>query len=192
MANDNSLMLPDDASVRLWADWVLRLLDERYGVTQQGTGGPKSWNATLANGAVIQFRVTETGRCEIEAPQESAADAAAVAEYAHRRTLALDYGSGAWWRASFSTDMGLSGVTALHFMRIMSEHNARRYQGHWRFGGEALLTFDQAEKGSTLVVIPKFDVRMLFRVPAPGHGPHSVSIAEELEDIPEQLARLSR
>jgi hypothetical protein len=180
MADNTSLMLPDDASARLWADWVLRLLDERYGVTQQSNGEGKNWNATLANGAVIQFRVTETGECEIEAPQEYTADANAIAEDAHRRTLALDYGSGAWWRASFSTDMGLSGVTSLHFMRIMSEHNARRYQGHWRFGGEALLSFDQAEKGATPVVIPKFDVRMLFRVPAPGHGPHSISIAEEL------------
>jgi hypothetical protein len=180
MTDDTPLVLPDDASARLWAEWVLRLLDERYGVTQHGSSGPKSWSATLANGTVIQFRVTEAGRTETDAPDEFAADAAAIAADAHRRTLALDYGSGAWWKASFSTDMGMSGVTALHFMRIMSEHNRRRYQGDWRFGSEALLSFDQAEKGAVPVVIPKFNVRMLFRVPAPGHGPHSSSVAEEV------------
>lgn len=179
MTDETSLLFPDETSARLWADWVLRLLDERYGVTQHSSA-PKNWTVTLANGSVVQFSITETGRGEIDAPHEYAADAAAIAADAHRRSLALDYGTGAWWKASFSTDMGLSGVTDLHFMRIMSEHNSRRFQGDWRFGGEALLSFDQAEKGATSLVIPKFEVRMLFRVPAPGHGPHSVSVAEEV------------
>lgn len=68
----------------------------------------------------------------------------------------------------------------LQLMRIMSEHNSRRFQGDWRLGSEALVSFQQAEQIPAPVVIPKFDVHITFRVLAPGPGPHAEAIAEEI------------
>ena len=89
------------------------------------------------------------------------------------------YGTGAWWKVSFAADVEI-GVTMLHFMRLMNEHNPRRFAGDWRLGGEALVYFQQGNMESTPVSIPKFDVHITFRVPAPGPGPFTEEIAEQM------------
>lgn len=97
-----------------------------------------------------------------------------------------DFDAGAWWKVSFLTDMsdaGLTGVWNLHFMRIMSEHNSRRFQGDWRLGDTVLVTFQQADSAPLPVVVPKFNVHITFRVSAPGQGPHSEAIAEEVGTV---------
>jgi hypothetical protein len=168
---------------RLFVNWLIQLLDERYGVKARGSSGVARWNVTLADDTIIQVEFDRSGQPVVQGPAQYQADLTFVAEDARRRTLALDFGTGAWWKVLFSTDMndaGLMGATMLHFMRIMSEHNSRRFQGDWRLGGEALVSFQQAEQAPAPVVIPKFDVHMTFRVPAPGHGPHAEAIAEEL------------
>jgi hypothetical protein len=167
---------------RLFVDWLIQLLDERYGVKARGSSGAQ-WNVTLSDDSRIEVEFDHSGQPMVQGPIKYEDDLTSVAEDAHRRTLELDFGTGAWWKASFSTDMGdagMWGITTLHFMRIMSEHNSRRFQGDWRLGGEALVSFQQVEQAPAPVVIPKFDVQVTFRVPAPGPGPHAEFIAEEL------------
>jgi hypothetical protein len=164
---------------RLFVNWLIHLLDERYGVKSRGSSGPGRWSVTLADESIIQVEIAPFGQIAVQGPAEYENDLAALAEDAHTRTLALDFGEGSWWKASFSTDMGLTGVTTMHFMRIMSEHNSRRFNGDWRLGNEALISFDQGNLQTTPIAIPKFDVHITFRVPAPGPGPHSEVIAQE-------------
>lgn len=155
---------------RLFVNWLIQLLDERYGVRQRGSEGASRWNVTLTDESTIQVEFDRSGQPLVQGPAEHEDALASIVEDAHRRALALDFGKGAWWRVSFSTDMGLTGAAVLHFMRFMSEHNSRRFQGDWRLGSEALVSFQQANLESTPVVIPKFDVHITFRVPAPGLG----------------------
>jgi hypothetical protein len=167
---------------RLFVNWLIQLLDERYGVKARGSSGAQ-WNVTLSDDNRIEVEFDHAGQPIVQGPAEYEDDLISVTDDARTRTLALDFGTGAWWKASFSTDMGdagMMGVTMLHFMRIMSEHNPRRFRGDWRLGGEALVSFQQAEQAPAPVIIPKFDVHMTFRVPAPGPGPHAEFIAEEL------------
>jgi hypothetical protein len=163
---------------KLFVNWLLQLLDERFGVKQRGSSGTGRWNITLTDESFIEAEFDTSGQPRVQGPPEYEQELASAVEDARRRTLALDFGSGAWWRASFSTDMGLTGVTMLHFMRLMNEHNPRRLSGDFRLGGEALLTFEQENMELTPVSIPKFDVHITFRVPAPGPGPHAEAIAE--------------
>jgi hypothetical protein len=165
---------------RLFVNWLIYLLDERYGVSSRGSSEASHWSVTLADESTIQVEFDSYGQPEVQGPAEYQDALASLAEDAHRRTLALDYGTGAWWKVSFSTDMGLTGVTLLHFMRLMNEHNPRRFEGDWRLGGEALVSFQQGNMEATPVTIPKFDVDITFRVPGPGPGPFAEEIAQEM------------
>src|SRR4051812_32174615 len=115
---------------RLFTNWLIQLLDERYGVKARGASGAvfeaQSWNVTLADDSMIQVKFDRSGQSVVQGPDGYEGDLASIVEGAHRRTLALDYGTGAWWKVSFLTDMsnaGLMGVWNLHFVRLMSEHN---------------------------------------------------------------------
>lgn len=165
---------------RLFVNWLIHLLEERYGVKSRGSSGTARWSITLADESIIHVQAAHSGQIAVQGPPQYENDLAFLTEDAHTRTLALDFGEGAWWRASFSTDMGLTGVTTLHFMRIMSEHNSRRFHGDWRLGNEALISFEQGNLQAAPMVVPKFDVQITFRVPAPGPGPHAEAIAETI------------
>lgn len=165
----------------LFVDWLIRLLDDRYGVRQRGSPGERRYSITLTDESVIEVEFDASGQPQVQGPTEHRADLPSLVEDARKRASALDFGSGVWWETSFSTDVsGITGVGMLHMMRTMSEHNTRRFQGDWRLGGDALLSFEQAETGPAVAVFPKFDVHMTFRVPAPAPGPHAEAIAAEL------------
>jgi hypothetical protein len=148
---------------KLFVKWLIQLLDERHGVKQRGSSGAEGWNIILADDSPVEAEFDSSGQPRVKGPPEYEQELASVVEDASRRTLALDFGSGAWWRASFYTDMGLSGVTMLHFLRLMSEHNPRRFSGGWRLGSEALVYFEQGNTEPTPVSIPKFDIQIPFQ-----------------------------
>jgi hypothetical protein len=155
---------------KLFVDWLIRLLDERYGVKGWGSPGAGRWSVTLADDSTVLVEFDRLGQPAVQGPAEWEDDLASIVENAHRQTLALDFGEGAWWKVSFSTDMsdaGLMGVTMLHFMRIKSEHNSRRFQGDWRLGRGALVSFQQAEQAP----VPSWDFsdhRLIYTIPING------------------------
>jgi hypothetical protein len=161
---------------KLFVNWLIYLLNERYGVGSRGSSGPSEWSIQLANeDHTFQVKFDQSGRAQVQGPPVYKEALAELVEDAHNRTLALDYfGTGAWWKASFTATVEI-GVTMLHFMRLMHEHNPRRFVGDWRLGNDALVSFQQGNMEATPVSIPKFDVHIIFRAPGPGPGP----IAEE-------------
>jgi hypothetical protein len=175
----DQLLIESPELQRLFIDWMIHLLDEHYGVkSRSSAGGGTPWSITLADDSVIQVELNSFGQFSVEGRAKYKNELATLAKDAHTRTLALDYGKGAWWSASFSTDLGATSVGMLHFMRFISEHNSRRFSGDWRLGNEALISFKQGNMQRTPVAFPKFDVEITFRVPAPGPGPHAEAIAE--------------
>jgi hypothetical protein len=167
-----------DELQKLFVNWLICLLDERYGVSGWGTGGTSPWSVTLADGSTIQVGFKPTGQPDVQGPAKHEGSIASIVEDADRRTVARDYGAGAWWLVSRVTDMRGSGVAILHLMRLRNEHMPRQFQGDWRLGSDVLVCFRQMYP-STSSPIPMFDVDIAYCVPGPGPGPFSQERAEE-------------
>jgi hypothetical protein len=160
----------------LFVNWLIYLLGEQYGVNGWGTSEASRWSITLADESTIQVEFDPSDRPDVQGPAEYEAALVSIVKDAYRRTLARDYGTGAWWMVACRTDMRMSGVGILHLMRLRKEYMPRQFQGDWQLGGEALVSFRQTNL-STSSPLPKFDVDIIFRVPGP--GPFTMERAQE-------------
>ena len=73
---------------RLLVNWLIRLLDERYGVKSRGSSGPANWSVTLTDESIIQVEIAPAGQIAVQGPAEYENDLGSLAEDAHTRTLA--------------------------------------------------------------------------------------------------------
>lgn len=167
-----------DELEKLFVNWLIYLLDERYGVNAWGTAEASAWSVTLADGSTIQVGFNPSGQPDVQGPAKYEGALASIVEDADRRTVARDYGAGAWWIVSRVTDMRASGVAILHLMRLRNEHMTRQFQGDWRLGSDVLVSFRQWYP-STSSPIPMFDVDIAYRVLGPGPGPFTQERAQE-------------
>ena len=161
-----------DELQKLFVNWLIYLLDERYGVNGWGTAEASRWSVTLGDGSTIQVGFKPSGQPDVQGPAKYEGALASIVEDANRRTVARDYGTEAWWIVSRVTHMRGSGVATLHLMRLRKEHMPRRFQGDWRLGSDVLVSFRQTYP-STSSPIPMFDVDIAYRVLGPGPGPFS-------------------
>jgi hypothetical protein len=183
---------------KLFVNWLIHLLDERFGVSgwgtpeashwsvydgqheagEQGTSEASAWRVTLEDGNTIHVGFKPSGQPDVQGPAKYEGVLASIVQDADRRTVARDYGAGAWWMVSRVSDMRGSGVAILHLMRLRNEHMTRQFQGDWRMGSDVLLSFRQMYP-STSSPIPMFNVDIAYRVQGPGPGPFSQERAEE-------------
>jgi len=169
------LSLPEGSRL-LFVDWLGALCDERFGAARQGTSGD-AWTIGLKDESQVAVRFGPQGEPLVEVSDQRF-DPVPFVEEAHKHAVAGDFGDGQWYSLSLSCDVRLEGWAGLHMLRSMNEH--RRFEGDWAFGDDCLLSFKQADTKPAPIVIPKFDLHVLYRVPSPWHGPHGNSLAEEL------------
>jgi hypothetical protein len=160
---------------RLFAEWLYALCDREYGVAQHDysdVGG----TLNLKDGRVVKVAFVD-GPPLITVEQAAESLPTALMDEAQKRAEVGELGAGTWWTLGLSADVNLYDLANVHFMRILNEH--KRYQGPWRFGGNALLEFEQADVAPAPITMPTFKATITFRVPGPAHGPFGRFLQKE-------------
>lgn len=74
---------------RLFVNWLIQLLDERYGVKARGSSGAAQWNVTLADDSTIQVEFDRSGQPVVQGPPEYEDDFATYAHHVRTQLKAL-------------------------------------------------------------------------------------------------------
>jgi hypothetical protein len=161
----------------LFGDWLLRLLEDAYGVQQHTQGEPRTIH--LKNGVILHATTQPDLGVRTEPPGQEAGFEELVSQ-ARSRTDASDLGQGVWWTVTLAGRFGIDFMSD-QMMRVMSEEQL--FRGAWRLGPKIALKFDPGEiegpaprgmRGGTL------RIETTFWTQGPSHGLIAGRIAGQL------------
>jgi len=155
-------------ALHLFIDWFWHLLSQKHGIQQTGYAGD-AWTFSVQGSCVYKILHNRSnGEVMLDVPESVFPDAEQVAMEAARRASAVDVGDPTWWVTGFESKGNLDESSQLHMMRSVGQH--KQFPGKWKLGNDAVVSFNEREFNH-LPVLPKQEVKIVFRSNGPGHGP---------------------